>query len=128
MALSEVADVLADGLPSPHLRVAGDLDRVVEVVAACGGAGDSLIGAALSAGAHVYVTGDLRHHVTLDAMTMGMAAIDAGHYATEAPALATLVVALRGAAARRGLEARLLPSQIRTEPWAAWWPQNRGQA
>lgn len=122
LALRELADRLAVGLPSPHLRVAGDLDRPVRTVAACGGAGDSLIDAAVGAGADVYVTGDLRHHPALDALAMGLAMIDAGHYATEAPAVATLRDAVAAGAAGRGLSARLLASTVRTEPWAPYAP------
>ncbi len=125
--LGEVADVLCAGLPAPFLRVAGDLARPVQVVAACGGAGDSLVDAALAAGADVYVTGDLRHHVALDALTMGMAVIDAGHAATEAAALPAFAHRLSATAADRGLTARLLPSAARTEPWAAYRPPGSGE-
>jgi dinuclear metal center YbgI/SA1388 family protein len=117
MALADIATRLRDGLPSAHLRVAGDPQRMIRRVAACGGAGDGYVGAALGAGADVYVTGDLRHHVTLDALTQGMALIDAGHYATEAPALPTLVARLEQLGRDRGLTARLLPSAVSTEPW-----------
>ena len=117
LALRDVAARLRQGLPSPLLRMAGDPDRMIRRVAACGGAGDALIGAALSSGADVYVTGDLRHHVTLDALTMGMAMIDAGHYATEAAALPAFADSLAAAAAARGLGARLLASDTSTDPW-----------
>jgi len=118
--LGAIARRLADGLPAPFLRCAGDLDTPVTTVAACGGAGDGLIGAALQAGADVYVTGDLRHHVALDALTMGLAVVDAGHYATEAAALPALHATLAEAATRRGLHARLLLSKVSTEPWSDW--------
>ena len=119
LTVAEVASRLREGLPSPHLRVAGDPARQVTTVAACGGAGDSLISAALAAGAQLYVTGDLRHHVTLDALTMGLSVIDAGHYATEAAALPALIERLSSAATERGLEARLLASSTSTEPWSS---------
>ena len=119
MALAEAAQRLRDGLPSPHLRVAGDPQRMVQRVAACGGAGDSLIDSALRVGADLYVTGDLRHHVTLDAMTQGLALIDAGHHATELPAMTTLLQRLQQGATERGLAARLLASQVSTDPWTA---------
>jgi putative NIF3 family GTP cyclohydrolase 1 type 2 len=115
-----VARRLAEALPSPFLRLAGDPDRQVTRVAACGGAGESLLPAALAAGAEVYVTGDLRHHVALDAMTQGLALVDAGHYATEAAVLPAVQRRLGEAARARGLQARLLASAVRTEPWAAW--------
>lgn len=120
LTLRDAARLLATELPSPHLRSAGDPDRVLRRVAVCGGAGDSLIGAALAAGADCFVTGDLRHHPALDALTMGMALIDAGHYPTEAAALPHLLATLRDSAARAGLRARLVASAIRTEPWSDW--------
>lgn len=120
MTLRAAARLLAIELPSPHLRIAGDPDRVLRRVAVCGGAGDSLIGAAFAAGADCFVTGDLRHHPALDALTMGMALIDAGHYPTEAAALPHLLATLRDGAARAGLRARLVASAIRTEPWSDW--------
>lgn len=121
-SLRAVADALAEGLPAPFMRVAGDLDAPVRRVAACGGAGDRLIDSALSAGADVYVTGDLRHHPTLDAVTQGMACIDAGHYASEAAALPSVRADLARAMQRRGLSARLVASEVRTEPWSAYVP------
>jgi dinuclear metal center YbgI/SA1388 family protein len=117
--LADVAAALRERLPSPHLRFAGDPQRLVRRIAACGGAGDGYISAALAAGADCYITGDLRHHVTLDALTQGLAVIDAGHYATEAPALTALLTTLEKAGRERGLTARLLASTITTEPWAA---------
>jgi dinuclear metal center YbgI/SA1388 family protein len=122
LALREVADRLAEGLPSPHLRVSGDLKRRVRRVAACGGAGDSLIGDALAAGADVYVTGDLRHHPVLDASTQGLALIDAGHHATEAAALPALRGALAHAAAAQGLRAEIVASEVSTDPWSSYRP------
>lgn len=119
-AVRDLARVLADGLPAPHLRVAGDPDRRVTTVAVCGGAGDSLIETARRSGADVYVTGDLRHHPALDALTLGMSVIDAGHFATEAAALPALVERLAQAAAARGLHASLVASAVRTEPWSEW--------
>ncbi|HVM00607.1 MAG TPA: Nif3-like dinuclear metal center hexameric protein [Egibacteraceae bacterium] len=120
--LRAVADRLATALPAPFLRVAGDLSRTVRRIAACGGAGDSLVAAAQAAGADVYVTGDLRHHPALDALTLGLALVDAGHHATEAAALPAFRRALAGAAAERGLRATLVASAISTEPWAPYTP------
>jgi putative NIF3 family GTP cyclohydrolase 1 type 2 len=120
LPLRVVADRLATGLPAPHLRVAGDLERPVRRVAACGGAGDALVDQAGRLGADVYITGDLRHHVTLDALTQGLAVIDAGHHATESAALPALRSVLGAAAAARGLHARLLASEASTDPWATY--------
>lgn len=123
-----VADRLAAALPAPHLRVAGPLERTVERVAACGGAGDSLLGTAIDAGAQLYVTGDLRHHVVLDALTRGTAVIDAGHYATETAALPALRERLTTMAGTRGLRAGLLASTTTTEPWSNYCAHHEAKA
>ncbi|GEE03422.1 GTP cyclohydrolase 1 type 2 [Gordonia spumicola] len=88
MTLAEFVSHVGDSLPSAAwpVRAAGDPDTVVETVAVCGGAGDSLIGAATAARVDAYVTGDLRHHVVDEATRAGAPAlVDAGHWATEFP-------------------------------------------
>ncbi len=121
LPLREVARLLASGLPSPHLRVAAaDPDRRVRTVAVCGGAGDSLIGDLDPAQVDVFVTGDLKHHVTLDAMTMGLALIDAGHFATEDPAMDAVVAHLQAGRDTHGLTAPIHRSRVNTDPWIDW--------
>ena len=115
--LRSVARRLRTDLPSPHLRASGDPDRLVEVVATVGGAGDSMIGDALAAGADCYVTGDLRHHVTLDAVEDGLAVIDAGHHAVEHAAMAPWIAALDQERRRLGLHAPVVASRVDTQPW-----------
>ena len=115
--LAAVADAIRAGLPAPHLRFAGEPDRVVESVAVVGGAGDSHIGDALRAGADVYVTGDLRHHVTLDALEQGLCLVDAGHHATESAAMPTWIRRLADEASDRGMTAPVVASETPTSPW-----------
>jgi dinuclear metal center YbgI/SA1388 family protein len=117
MSLAEVAEVVRRRLPAPHLRFAGDPERTIATVACVGGAGDGLIPAALGAGVDVYVTGDLRHHVTLDALEQGLALIDAGHHATEVAALPAWLDRLTEAATARGRRAAVIASRVPTVPW-----------
>ncbi len=118
MPLRALAAKVRDELPAPHLRYAGNPERLIRTVATVGGAGDSLIGAAIASGADVYITGDLRHHVTLDALTAGLSLIDAGHHATEVAALPAWIERLREAADAEGLTAHLVASRTDTTPWA----------
>ena len=69
MTLSEFAATIAAALPSTQAGVlfAGPADARVTRVALVGGAGDTYIPDAISAGADVYVTADLRHHPVLEA-------------------------------------------------------------
>jgi dinuclear metal center YbgI/SA1388 family protein len=88
LTLAEFAAGAAKGLPATAagLRVAGDPETPVRTVAVCGGAGDSLLGAARAAGADVYLTADLRHHPASEFREAGATAlIDAAHWATEWP-------------------------------------------
>ncbi len=118
LTLRALAARIRDELPAPHLRFAGNPDRTVRTVATVGGSGDSLIGAALGAGADVFVTGDLKHHVVLDALELGLALVDAGHHATEDAAMPAWRDRLEEAATARGLTARLVRSATRTAPWS----------
>lgn len=115
--LRALADRVAEGLPAPHLRRAGDPDRPVERVAVVGGGGRSLVGAARAAGADVLVTGDLDHHTALDALELGLALVDAGHHATEVAAMPAFVARLAELADRQGLGATVVGSSVSTAPW-----------
>lgn len=63
-----------------HLKVTGDLSKPVQKVAIVGGSGEKFIHDAKRQGADVYITGDMTFHHAQDAMEMGLAVIDAGHY------------------------------------------------
>lgn len=77
------------------LRVnAIDPARRITRVAVCGGAGAFLAADVLAAGADAYVTSDVRHHEFLDAAGRGLALLDAGHGATEAPGMRALLTLL----------------------------------
>jgi dinuclear metal center YbgI/SA1388 family protein len=84
--LGEFADTVAAALPrtARGVLVGGDPDRVVRRVALAGGAGDFLLGEALSSGADVYVTSDLRHHPASEFLEQGgPALLDVSHWAAE---------------------------------------------
>ncbi len=78
-----------------HVRVVGDARQRVERVAVCGGAGGKLIGDAVRQGCQLYLTGDVGHHQALEAKARGLVVVDAGHAATEAPAIPVLARRLR---------------------------------
>ena len=117
-SLRTLADLVRSDLPAPHLRFAGDPERGVRTVAVVGGAGEALIGAALEQQADVLVTGDLKHHVALDALDRGLALVDAGHHATEAAAMPAWSERLRNEAQRRGLSASVIASATPSVPWS----------
>ncbi len=121
--VAEALDVGAGGV-----RMAGDPDRLLSTVAVCGGAGDSLVGRALDLGADAFLTADLRHHVTSDAVADGLVMIDAGHYATERPWLDQAADRLRAELTSLGLAApTCVVSQMPTDPWVRHLPGETGE-
>jgi len=111
MPLAALVEHAARSLPATvwGVRGAGDPDRVIETLAVCGGAGDSLLGAASVADA--FLTADLRHHPASEAPD-GLALIDAAHWATEWPWLAD---AARRLSAATTVETSV--SRLVTDPW-----------
>jgi putative NIF3 family GTP cyclohydrolase 1 type 2 len=105
------------------VRAAGDPDRAVSTVAVCGGSGASFIADAERAGADVFLTADLKHHVTVEAVTErgadAMALVDAAHWATEAPWLDALAARLRD---RFGTSVDVQVSELVTDPWTLHAP------
>ena len=68
---------------------------MVRKVAIVGGAADGEWMAAQRAGADVFVTGEVKQHVGLEASESGLPILAAGHFATEHPGAAVLADRMR---------------------------------
>jgi len=66
----------------PTLKYAGDTNKKVKKIALCGGAGSSLTGEAIRAGADIFITGDLKYHQFFEAEDK-IILVDIGHYESE---------------------------------------------
>jgi len=121
MTLLEFSRLVARALPATAggVRVAGDPNSKISRVALCGGAGDSFLPAALSSGADVYITSDLRHHPVQDAVEQAKASaksfalIDISHWAAESLWLETAASQLTDAVG----DVKFVVSDLRTDPW-----------
>ena len=99
------------------ISFAGPKSKLVQRIALCSGAGDSFIPQVLASNADVYITSDLRHHPSLDAIETPrengrLALIDVSHWASE-----SLWVA--GAVERISSNPELvaIASKVITDPW-----------
>ena len=125
MSLREFTAHVAGRLPATAwgVRSAGDPDRVVRTVAVCGGSGGLYAEDAIRAGADAFVTADLKHHATVEAVTErgtgAMALVDAAHWATEAPWLDVAAARLRQ---HFGTTVDVRVSRIVTDPWTVHAP------
>jgi dinuclear metal center YbgI/SA1388 family protein len=118
MKLSDLAHKVSGLLPKTQapIRVAGDLDSKVFKVAVVGGAGDGFIENAKKAGADCFITSDLRHHVSLDAVSdpgRPLSLIDVSHFAAESLWLEPTRDSLNSKIA--GVD--FVVSQVLTDPW-----------
>jgi dinuclear metal center YbgI/SA1388 family protein len=137
MTLRAFAEHVVEVLPvtAQGVRVAGDLDVLVETVAVVGGSGDSFFDAVRAIGADVYLTGDLRHHPALElreragfeAELAGLPRVDGrpflvdvAHSASERPWLARAAARLaEDVAAAQGTTVETRVSSLSTDPWTA---------
>jgi dinuclear metal center YbgI/SA1388 family protein len=118
--LREFVAAVAAALPRTvwGVRGAGDPERLITTVAAAGGACGDLADDAAAAGADVLVTSDLKHHRTSEAVAdTGIALIDAAHWATEQPWLATAAERLTADLAAAGITVECSVSAIVTDPF-----------
>ena len=119
--LAGFADLVAATLPgTAHgVRVAGRGDRDVRRVAICGGAGDSMLGAATASGADVFLTSDLRHHRASEHLEAGgCALVDVAHWAAEWMWLPQAARLLEQDAAAAGFALSTTVSTTVTDPWS----------
>jgi dinuclear metal center YbgI/SA1388 family protein len=100
------------------VRLAGSLENVVRKVAIVNGSGARFVQKALYKGVDLLITGDVDHHVALDALEGGMAVGDLGHFLSEAPMLQAMFHYLSTAKSLQGIEIRV--SLTNRSPWL-WW-------
>ena len=96
-SLGAFRDHAAQVLGAP-VRCYGEDDRCIRRVAVLGGAGEDFCAQAKAAGADVYLTGEAAHHKAWDAYLSGLCVLEAGHAATELPAIELLRSGLQKAA------------------------------
>lgn len=72
-----------DKLDAENIIVYGNLERDIENIALCGGAGSSLIEDAISLSCDLMITGDVKYHEAMDLSNKGIIIADVGHFASE---------------------------------------------
>jgi dinuclear metal center YbgI/SA1388 family protein len=83
--LGDFMDMIKKELNVSIVRYSGNTGDYVQKVALCGGSGAGFIHKAVFAGVDLFVTGDLKYHEAQEVQALGLAFVDAGHYATENP-------------------------------------------
>ena len=116
----EYAQLVKERLAAAGVRLVGDAAKAVRKVALCGGSGASLLHEAARKGADLLVTADVKYHEAREAEAMGVALLDAGHFATEYPMVQGLAQALESALQAKRFEAEVVAYQGEREPFSFW--------
>ncbi len=80
MPYKEFCDLLASATGKRTWQTCGKVPAKVERIACCPGSGSSLAGLAAKAGAHLFITGDVKYHA---AMETPVCMLDVGHFCLE---------------------------------------------
>ena len=119
MSIRDLAIRINEVLPATYapIRLAGDPDRIVSKVAVVGGSGASFLPDAINAGAECFITSDLKHHVSLEAISdpaNQISLIDISHFAAESLWLEPAATQL----SEKVPTVEVLVSEISTDPWS----------
>lgn len=90
MPLDAFAAAVRSALGCGPVGVVGEGDRMIRRVAIGCGAGDDFLKDAARAGADVLLTGEARFHRAVEARSLGIGLVLAGHHATERPGVEDL--------------------------------------
>ena len=93
MSSEEVINLVKSRFALKSMRVSKPLSEKISRVAVCGGSGGSLIGAAVRAGAQLYISGDISYHNFFT--KEGFMIMDIGHYESEIEIVEILFSLLR---------------------------------
>ena len=83
MDIGELISKLKDKLNIDHARYVGPKDLVINKIAVVTGNGSEFFQLAKSKGCDILVAGDIKYHQAMDALDLGMALLDFGHFGTE---------------------------------------------
>ncbi len=111
---AEFLQRLKTALGTDSVRFSGDLDMMVRRIALCGGAGGDFISCAESAGADIYITGEIKHNQYYET---GMALCEAGHFDTESCFVRMMADGLQNAADTLQYKLNVIISDIMRRPF-----------
>lgn len=119
--LSVVVEEVKKIFGTEQVKVVGREDEQVRRLAVVGGSGGSLVSIASKKGADVLVTGDIGHHHALEAESLGVALVDAGHFHTEKTAFGVFAERLRAMVTEWGWEVAIEVDEDETDPMGRGW-------
>ncbi len=96
VTLAELAEITKNKLNTPHVRISGRPDTIIETLAVASGSCSEVIPTAMKKGCEAIITGDMKYHETIENVEAGICIIDAGHYPTETVSMDIFESVLKG--------------------------------
>lgn len=119
-ALSDIANDLLKFIAASGCLMTGKPDRMIKKAAVCCGSGSDIWPYAADAGAELFISSEIKHHIARDAEERGIAVIDAGHFYTEHPIVFEMARFLRQKADQMGWEIELFVFDGEAPPFTYW--------
>lgn len=117
MTGDELLNYVETKLNCKNLLFGGVRGKEIFRVACSGGAGDDFYIDAKNAGADVFITGEIKHHLALEAKRIGLSFIAAGHYSTEVPVVDVLGTYLQNRFDVLQCGVTVIKSRVSTDPF-----------
>jgi len=117
LEMEKFAQQCKEQLHCSTVRAVAGEDKLIARVAVCGGSGASLIREAARQGADLLVTGDVKYHEAMSARELGLAVIDAGHFATEHIMASCLAQKLTTVTRQRGWPVEYIVAADEVDPF-----------
>jgi len=115
--LKDFAERVKQNLGTAALRIVGNPEQRISKLALCGGSGASLLRDAAREGADLFLTGDIKYHEAREAQSLGIALIDAGHFATERLMVEGLSLQMEKELQRRKFDATVFRCGAESDPF-----------
>ena len=94
------------------VRLMGPEDASIRRIGLCSGGGSDEWTRARDAGCDAFISGEIKHHLALAMADSGIAAFECGHFATEAPGMEVLALALQKAFPAVECKVRVYVSEV----------------
>jgi dinuclear metal center YbgI/SA1388 family protein len=120
VSLEVLAERLSEIFQVNTLRVVGSIHKPVERVFSVSGSGMGYLPQAVSSGADVMVTGDVRYHAALEALSAGISVIDCGHFHLEKMSPQVMATAFSEALCELKAEVECIQCGEEKDPFLQW--------
>jgi len=118
LSLKDFAALIKRRLGLNYIKIAGDPNLIIKIVAVCSGSGSSFVNHFVTSGAQVYVSGDLGYHDARTVEAENLALIDIGHFPSEHLIVDVLVDRLDKILSEKGIDVKIEAYKLEKDPFA----------